>query len=774
MPLTNDDAHRRHHSSQFQIPTNAGDEDDFLPSTQTLLSSRSQKPLATSDLSLHISTPKRPRRSTQTATGKENVPSITYRDVGFKRQKNGAVALDDGEVFGASDIDLGCSLDLIQPSIVGCSYETHDVNSGEEIVDGDDKFSGAIDECKGSKGKGGYLVNSIESRLVNSRVDYDIGVSGSGDDKVSGDDFESDTELDLLLNLHSELDEEDGINREGFGIEATDFMLDEEGLIQCPLCGVDISDLSDEQRLVHTNDCIDKVDAEAQNVALTPDKKQTSGPRQSDNSKFSTVLKWLHDLGLSKYEGLFVREEVDWDTLQWLTDEDLNNMGITALGPRRKITHALSELRKESSLVETSTNSRAYSSTGQQSNNGSDGREGSTNGTNKTPPNKLITDYFPGFATNKKNPCSSSSVQKDVGKKIPDSLNKGKTAKRNVRNRKLGNVPVWSCIPGTPFRVDAFRHLRGDCFHWFLTHFHMDHYQGLTKSFCHGMIYCSTITAKLVNMKIGIPWERLQVLPLDQKINIAGVDVTCFDANHCPGSIIILFEPPNGKAVLHTGDFRFCEQMGGLSVFQTCRIHTLVLDTTYCDPQYDFPKQETVIQFVIDAIQAEAFNPKTLFLIGCYTIGKERLFLEVARVLRKKVYVTAAKLRILKCLGFSAEDMKWFTVNERESHIHVVPLWTLASFKRLKHVSTQYANRFSLIVAFSPTGWALSKGKKKSPGRRWQQGTIIRYEVPYSEHSSFSELKDFVKLVSPANIIPSVNNHGPDSARAMTSLLLSS
>jgi hypothetical protein len=37
--------------------------------------------------------------------------------------------------------------------------------------------------------------------------------------------------------------------------------------------------------------------------------------------------------------------------------------------------------------------------------------------------------------------------------------------------------------------------------------------------------------------------------------------------------------------------------------------------------QYDFPKQEAVIQFVIEAIQAEAFNPKTLFLIGSYTIG---------------------------------------------------------------------------------------------------------------------------------------------------------
>lgn len=37
--------------------------------------------------------------------------------------------------------------------------------------------------------------------------------------------------------------------------------------------------------------------------------------------------------------------------------------------------------------------------------------------------------------------------------------------------------------------------------------------------------------------------------------------------------------------------------------------------------QYDFPKQEAVTQFVIEAIQAEAFNPKTLFLIGSYTIG---------------------------------------------------------------------------------------------------------------------------------------------------------
>ncbi|XP_042487881.1 DNA cross-link repair protein SNM1-like, partial [Macadamia integrifolia] len=347
------------------------------------------------------------------------------------------------------------------------------------------------------------------------------------------------------------------------------------------------------------------------------------------------------------------------------------------------------------------------------------------------------------------------------------------SGRSHVRNEKLKDTPSWCCIPGTPFRVDAFRYLRGNCSHWFLTHFHIDHYQGLTRSFCHGKIYCSSITARLVNFKIGIPWDRLQVLPLNQKITIANVDVTCFDANHCPGSIIILFEPPNGKAVLHTGDFRFNEDMKSICVLQSCPIHTLILDTTYCNPQYDFPKQEAVIQFVIEAIQAEAFNPKTLFLIGSYTIGKERLFLEVARVLHKKVYVGAANLRLLECLGLPEADMQWFTKNEQESHIHVVPMWTIASFKRMKHLSSQYSGRYNLMIAFSPTGWTFGKGKKKTPGRRWQQGTIIRYEVPYSEHCSFTELREFVQFVSPEKIIPSVNNDSTESADAMISLLVS-
>ncbi|XP_068660538.1 DNA cross-link repair protein SNM1 isoform X2 [Aristolochia californica] len=463
-----------------------------------------------------------------------------------------------------------------------------------------------------------------------------------------------------------------------------------------------------------------------------------------------------------RYEEAFTRQEIDWDSLQWLTEEDLLSMGVTALGPRKKIVHALDELKKRNvhqNDMPKITSGIAIAESKKLVVTG----------------NKLITEFFQGSsAADRSNDHRPRPKPPQCGEKITADFLPNKAAVRKcITAGRFKAIPSWCCIPGTPFKVDAFRYLRGDCTYWFLTHFHIDHYQGLTRGFCHGKIYCSSITAHLVNTKLGVPWDKLQVLPLNQKISISGVEVTFLDANHCPGSVVILFEPPNKKAVLHTGDFRYSEEMASCTILQSCNIHTLILDTTYCNPQYDFPKQEAVIQFVIEAIQAETFNPKTLFLIGSYTIGKERLFLEIARFLRRKIYVGAAKLKLLGCMRLPEEDMQWFTLNERESNIHVVPMWTIASFKRLKHLSNQYSSQFNAIVAFSPTGWTYGKGKKRTPGRRWQQGTIIRYEVPYSEHSSFSELREFVQFLSPEKIIPSVNNKGPESAEAMVTLLTS-
>ncbi|KAJ8433613.1 hypothetical protein Cgig2_023552 [Carnegiea gigantea] len=250
----------------------------------------------------------------------------------------------------------------------------------------------------------------------------------------------------------------------------------------------------------------------------------------------TSVIEWLHSLGLGKYEAAFTQQEIDWDSLQWLTEEDLIAIGVTALGPRKKIVQSIKELRKKDKASTESTN---YDS------------DYTVDSAKKLAANRLITDYFSSPSVGK-NQNLASSRKPQTGK--PQSTRRHQVLVKNSRNGKNKVVPSWCSIPGTPFRVDAFQYLRRDCSHWFLTHFHIDRscflhtdYQGLTRSFTYGKIYCSKVTAKLVNAKIGIPWERLQVMPLNEKINIAGVDVTCYDANHCPGAIVILFEPPNGK-----------------------------------------------------------------------------------------------------------------------------------------------------------------------------------------------------------------------------------
>jgi class 3 adenylate cyclase len=53
------------------------------------------------------------------------------------------------------------------------------------------------------------------------------------------------------------------------------------------------------------------------------------------------VAAWLRDLGLARYESLFRDHEIDWEVLPKLTSEDLKEIGVIAIGHRRKLLHAI-------------------------------------------------------------------------------------------------------------------------------------------------------------------------------------------------------------------------------------------------------------------------------------------------------------------------------------------------------------------------------------------------------------------------------------------------
>ena len=428
-----------------------------------------------------------------------------------------------------------------------------------------------------------------------------------------------------------------------------------------------------------------------------------------------------------------------------------------------------------------------------------------------------------------------------------------------------------------------------NAYQFLLTHFHADHYGGLSnKVFAQSAqrdskIWCTAATAALVRLNLSIPPKRLRIVPFDVAVSLplpaaavrAGrrATMTLIDANHCPGAAIALFKiwrarsDGEGKeqvrAILHTGDFRFHAGIHAvhpaLAPYTTAaaqrRLRTVHLDTTYCDAQYTFPPQRLAIDAAVEAVRKEmvggvAARPRkrgaskglgrpivkkpapggdgsagALFLFGAYSLGKERLFLEVARTLGVKLCVSKTKMKMLRAVAeaddvfglqrsfaagggggggggsalsttaiplrspagmmpprssFLKADLALLTEDETATRFHVVSMGDLnvkACQARLK----KWEHRYSRVVSIRPTGWAYTPGraaggKQQYPSsssasaspppavitkRECARGTVTKYSVAYSEHSSFNELQGFVEHFAPSRsgvrVLPTVN-----------------
>lgn len=65
---------------------------------------------------------------------------------------------------------------------------------------------------------------------------------------------------------------------------------------------------------------------------------------------YGGVKAWLDGLGLSRYAPVFEIHEVDDEVLPLLTLEDLKDMGIGAVGSRRKMFAAIQKLRSSDNV----------------------------------------------------------------------------------------------------------------------------------------------------------------------------------------------------------------------------------------------------------------------------------------------------------------------------------------------------------------------------------------------------------------------------------------
>lgn len=349
--------------------------------------------------------------------------------------------------------------------------------------------------------------------------------------------------------------------------------------------------------------------------------------------------------------------------------------------------------------------------------------------------------------------------------------------------------PFYKVVQGFSICVDAFRYgaVEG-CNAYFLSHFHSDHYMGLTAKWCHGPIYCSKVTGNLVRQQLKVDPKWIVDLEFEKTVevpNTGGVQATLIEANHCPGSALFLFEKRSGpdplsraQRVLHCGDFRASpahaqhallrpetfDPVTGQRRYQ--KIDVCYLDTTYLSPKYSFPKQDDVVRACVDlcvsldqddgtapaswdrgknggngnmmsrffstpSTQPSKTEPtrkrgRLLVVIGTYSIGKERICLAIARALQSKIYATAAKKRVCECLE-DAELLSLLTDDPLEAQIHMQTMFEIRA-ETLDEYLQSMKPTFSRVVGFRPTGWTY-----RPPAERMGDNPSVS-TVLYSDH----------------------------------------
>lgn len=394
---------------------------------------------------------------------------------------------------------------------------------------------------------------------------------------------------------------------------------------------------------------------------------------------------------------------------------------------------------------------------------------------------------------------------------------------------------------------------------FFLSHFHADHYVGLKKSWNLGNLYSSTITNNLLKFrytpKRKCQNEELDItscfkeLPSNERYWInETISVLTLEANHCPGASLFLFEEWNPdksqivKSILHTGDFRSNSAVINKinSVINGRTIDEIYLDTTYLLSTFTFPDQDILLNMIasfvsqinIPNFRHSFFEDKQksilpfmnisrstnktseisiLYLVGTYSIGKEKLAIKIAEALNTKIYVqsNSIKRKMVELYWPLSFNQNILTDDPSKSHVHLVSLKVLSDANSIDNYmkNLQEQNKtidFKEIFGFIPTGWTFGnryqKGFQYNGNLSYEENQKNRiaycvnllkthkdvkynssldwlksqykprnkyqvFKVPYSEHSSFFELLNFCINIPWHNMISTVNvDNGVNSA----------
>jgi DNA ligase-1 len=264
----------------------------------------------------------------------------------------------------------------------------------------------------------------------------------------------------------------------------------------------------------------------------------------------------------------------------------------------------------------------------------------------------------------------------------------------------------------------------------FVSHAHSDH-TGL-----HKRIVCSPATARFMQLRLTRDAGAFETPAFGEIRRFDGWSLKLLPAGHVLGSAQLFYESSQGT-LLYTGDFKLRK---GLSSEGAVASHaeTLVMETTYGLPRYQFPPVsetlEAVVKFCVEALE----DSETPVLLG-YALGKAQEILAALQGVKLPVMVHAAVARIAKVyeeFGVTFPPYVEFEAATAADHVLICPPGVNGS---------QMLRGLRRCRVAALTGWAMDPG------------AVHRLQVdaafPLSDHADYGDLIHHVEAVRPVRVL---------------------
>ena len=264
----------------------------------------------------------------------------------------------------------------------------------------------------------------------------------------------------------------------------------------------------------------------------------------------------------------------------------------------------------------------------------------------------------------------------------------------------------------------------------FVSHAHSDHIG------FHKRVLCTPATTRLMQMRLGEGLTLFETLAFGETRQFDGWSATLLTAGHVLGSAQLFYEDAAGT-LLYTGDFKLRKGLSSEAA-TTTHAETLVMETTYGLPRYQFPPvPETlaaVVKFCVETLEEGA----TPVLLG-YALGKAQEILSALAMANLPLMLHGAIARIAKVyeeFGVVFPPYVPFDAASSSGYVLICPP-TVNGSRTLQLV------RRPRTAAL--TGWAIDPG------------AVHRLQVdaafPLSDHADYNDLLRYVEAVRPQRVL---------------------